>query len=127
MPQSCRIGAVRSPWGHFLGAGVSAIRPFRVVGRILARSAVFAAVFAAVVAGVLAAPSGATAQESCRLVTIGGATVRAATESGLALEDGRVVRLAGIEMSQPATLPAGTPIVLKRIGERETDRYGRLM
>jgi hypothetical protein len=53
--------------------------------------------------------------------------VRAATEAGIALEDGRTVRLAAIELPQAAALPAGTPLLLKREGEREADRYGRLV
>ena len=32
--------------------------------------------------------------------TIGTATVRAVTEAGIALEDGRIVRLAGIELAR---------------------------
>ena len=71
----------------------------------------------------------AKAQEACRFVTIGSASVRAASEAGIALDDGRIVRLAGVELpenAQPAP-PAGTPVVLKRLGARETDRYGRLV
>jgi hypothetical protein len=62
------------------------------------------------------------------LVPIGSATVRGTSEAGILLEDGRTVRLAGIELAQIARAapPAGTQVVLKRLGERETDRYGRL-
>jgi hypothetical protein len=72
------------------------------------------------------APVAAQAEEACRLVTIGTATVRAVTEDGMNLEDGRTVRFAGIEDSR-AALPAGTAVTLKRLASaRETDRYGRL-
>jgi Staphylococcal nuclease homologue len=67
----------------------------------------------------------AAAEEACRLVTIGAGTVRAATMDGIALEDGRTVRLAGIELSAAPELAAGTAVTLKRLGA-ETDRYGRL-
>ena len=66
--------------------------------------------------------------DDCRLVTIGTATVRAATDAGIALEDGRIVRLAGLDLPSQSTLPAGTELVLKRIDKAaETDRYGRLV
>jgi hypothetical protein len=65
------------------------------------------------------------AEEGCRFATIGTGTVRAATEDGIALEDGRIVRLAGIELGAPLELAAGTTVTLKRLGA-ETDRYGRL-
>jgi hypothetical protein len=75
--------------------------------------------------GVSLAP--ARAQDACRFVTIGSASVRAATEAGIALDDGRVVRLAGIELAGTTRSAPEGEIVLKRIGERETDRYGRLV
>ena len=55
--------------------------------------------------------------------------MRATTDEGIALEDGRVVRLAGVIVAKPAdlALAQGTPIVLKRLGPAETDRYGRLV
>jgi endonuclease YncB( thermonuclease family) len=71
----------------------------------------------------------ARAEQTCRFVTIGPATVRAASDAGIALEDGRTVRLAGLDLPEPAKAapPAGTALVLKTIGTaRETDRYGRL-
>jgi len=67
----------------------------------------------------------ALAEEPCRLVTVGTATVRAATSDGLALEDGRTVRLAGIEPGAMPELAGGSAITLKRLGAG-TDRYGRL-
>jgi endonuclease YncB( thermonuclease family) len=67
----------------------------------------------------------ALAEDACRFVTIGAATVRAATQDGIALTDGRTVRLAGIETAAAADLAAGTTVTLKRLGA-ETDRYGRL-
>jgi hypothetical protein len=102
--------------GHSLGADVSAIRQIRGAAASLG--------FAAMMV-VQAAP--ALAQNACRFVTIGAATVRAATDAGLLLEDGRTIRLAGIELAQGAApaLPVGTAVTLKRIGT-ETDRYGRL-
>jgi hypothetical protein len=71
----------------------------------------------------------AHAQDGCRFVNIGTATVRATTDEGIALEDGRVVRLAGVILAKPADLALveGTQIVLKRLGLAETDRYGRLV
>ena len=70
----------------------------------------------------------ARAEEACRLAAIGTATVRATTDEGIALEDGRIVRLAGVTLPKPtdAALSAGTQVVLKRAGKAETDRYGRL-
>ena len=59
------------------------------------------------------------------MVTVGTATVRAASIEGIALEDGRMVRLAGIELGAAAELAPGTAVTLKRLGA-ETDRYGRL-
>lgn len=71
----------------------------------------------------------AQAQDGCRFVNIGSATVRATTDEGIALDDGRVVRLAGVIVAKPAdlALAEGTQIVLKRLGPAETDRYGRLV
>ena len=69
----------------------------------------------------------ARAEESCRFVTIGNATVHATTEAGHLLDDGRTLRLAGIEMASVPELPNGTSITLKRMAATpETDRYGRL-
>lgn len=67
----------------------------------------------------------ALAQDACGFVTIGTATVRAATDEGITLQDGRTVRLAGIEIGAAPDLPAGTSVTLKHI-RAETDRYGRL-
>jgi len=94
-----------------LGADVSAVRHFH----------------GAALAIMVIASTPARAQDGCRFVTIGSASVRAASEAGIALDDGRVVRLAGIELAENAHPPPAGEIVLKRIGERETDRYGRLM
>jgi nuclease-like protein len=71
----------------------------------------------------------ARAEYGCRFVNIGTATVRATTDEGIALDDGRVAWPAGVIMAKPAdiALVAGTPIVLKRVGAAETDRYGRLV
>ena len=98
--------------GHCLGADVSAVRHFRG---------------AALAVATLGGLATAGAQDGCRLVGIGSASVRAATEAGLALDDGRMVRLAGIELAADARPAPAGEIVLKRIGERETDRYGRLV
>ncbi len=59
---------------------------------------------------------------------MGSGTIRAVTEAGIALEDGRIVRLAGIEMAGgPPSMPAGTALTLRRLAAvPETDRYGRL-
>jgi hypothetical protein len=110
-PQSCRNAAFRFSRGHRLGAELSAIRHFGV-GAVL----------------VLAATAAARAEE-CRLVAIGSATVRAASAAGIALDDGRVVRLAGLDVADPARAapPPGTALTLKRIGKNETDRYGRVI
>ena len=100
--------------GHSLGADVSAVRQIRGAARGFA--------LATLVLGYVAP---ALAEDACRFVTIGAATVRAATEDGIALDDGRMVRLAGIELGAPLEMAAGTPVTLKRLGS-ETDRYGRL-
>src|SRR5262249_3991197 len=68
-----------------LGAVVSALRQVRGV----ARAAGLATLLLAQIAPV-------HAENACRMATIGSATVRAATADGVALEDGRMVRLAGI-------------------------------
>jgi hypothetical protein len=67
----------------------------------------------------------AAAEGACRMVTIGTASVRAASIDGITLEDGRAVRLAGIELGATPELAAGTAVTLKRLSA-ETDRYGRL-
>ena len=100
-----------------MGAEVSAIRQFRDAARTLG----FATLAVAFVTGT------ARAEDACRFVAIGGATVRAASDAGIALEDGRIVRLAGIELAKSVELPAGTTLTLKRFSAAsETDRYGRL-
>ena len=53
--------------------------------------------------------------------------MRAVSEGGITLEDGRALWLAGIELAQPVELPSGTALTLKRLSSaRESDRYGRL-
>ena len=51
------------------------------------------------------------------MMEVGTATVRAATDAGLLLDDGRTVRLAGIQAEESgyASVPAGTTLVLKQI------------
>lgn len=74
-------------------------------------------------------PATALAGEPCGLVPIGSATVGAMTTDGITLDDGRRLRLAGLEAGDlaSAALPAGTVVSLKRLANaRETDRYGRL-
>ena len=106
------LGRFAPPQGHSLGADVSAIRHFHG---------------AALAVAVIAAATPARAQDGCRFVTIGGASVRGATDAGLALDDGRVVRLAGIELAENARFAPTGEVVLKRLGALETDRYGRLV
>jgi endonuclease YncB( thermonuclease family) len=96
-----------------LGADVSAIRQFGGAARTLSVAALIAAT---------AAPAFA---DDCRLTTIGTATVRTVSADGIALEDGRTVRLAAIEAGASPDLPQGTPITLKRIAS-DVDRYGRI-
>jgi Staphylococcal nuclease homologue len=80
-----------------------------------------------IVAALGCAPAAVQAEEACRLVTIGTGIVRAVTEEGIQLEDGRIVRLAGIEDQARSAPPTGTALTLKRVaGARDTDRYGRL-
>jgi hypothetical protein len=71
----------------------------------------------------------AETRNACSLVTIGNATVRGSADGGIALDDGRIVHLAGIELGENAAMPpAGTAVMLKRAGaSAETDRYGRLV
>src|SRR5688500_263522 len=95
------------------GRGVSAVGQFCDIARSV------------VLATLGCVPAALQAEEACRFVTIGTGIVRAVTEDGIQLEDGRTVRLAGIEDSRSAP-PAGTALTLKRIASaRETDRYGR--
>jgi endonuclease YncB( thermonuclease family) len=95
------------------GRGVSAVGQFCDIARSV------------VLATLCCVPAALQAEEACRFVTIGTGIVRAVTEDGIQLEDGRTVRLAGIEDSRSAP-PAGTALTLKRIASaRETDRYGR--
>ena len=64
------------------------------------------------------------------MMEVGIATVRAATDAGLLLDDGRTVRLAGIQAEESgyASVPAGTTLVLKQISTApELDRYGHLV
>jgi endonuclease YncB( thermonuclease family) len=76
----------------------------------------------------MAETRGAETRGTCPLVTIENATVRGSADGTITLEDGRIVRLAGIELSESAaTPPAGTMVTLKRLAtSAETDRYGRL-
>jgi len=99
---------------------VSAIRQIRVVTQGL--------VLAAATCAFLGAPARAESGDACRFVTIGSGVVRAVTEAGIALEDGRIVRLAGVELSAgPLPLASGTVLILKRLATvAEADRYGRL-
>ena len=77
------------------------------------------------VVALLALALPARAEDACKFVDIGTATVRAVNESGIALEDGRTLRLAAID-ARP-DLSAGTALTLKRLAAvPETDRYGRL-
>jgi endonuclease YncB( thermonuclease family) len=80
------------------------------------------------------APSAAA---KCRFETLGTGTVRSVVEARtLVLEDGREVRLAGLDNLSHEVEPeqnralearlAGRPVVLKRLGEGR-DRYGRLL
>lgn len=108
-PQSCRIAPLRLASGHSVGAGVSAIRYLCVVALVAA-----------------AVP--ARAQDGCTFADAGSATVRAVSESGIVLDDGRTLRLAGIDTRHDAVeLPAGTALTLKRLASvPQADRYGRL-
>lgn len=69
--------------------------------------------------------------DGCQLATIGTATVAAVTDTDIALEDGRSVRLAGIidfaERDLKAVLQPGQAVTLKRLpAAAGTDRYGRV-
>ncbi len=76
---------------------------------------------------IFALTDSARADEACRFVTIGTATVRTISEAGITLDDGRTVRLAGVELANTAELGAGTALTLKRLpAVPETDRYGHL-
>jgi endonuclease YncB( thermonuclease family) len=86
----------------------------------------------ALVLGLLALLAGPASADGCKLTAFGTATVRAVEDGRTAiLADGRVVRLAGIEVvpgSEAAleSLIAGREVGLLRLGA-ETDRYGRLL
>jgi len=81
------------------------------------------------VCGVTPCVAAAEILNACALVTIGNATVRSSADGTIALDDGRIVRLAGIEPGENASMPpAGTAVTLKRHATiAETDRYGRLV
>ena len=74
----------------------------------------------------------ARAQEACKATPIGTATVAAVRDGRtLLLADGRELRLAGIEVTQEATvalrrLAGGQPLQLEKLGT-DHDRYGRLV
>jgi endonuclease YncB( thermonuclease family) len=80
----------------------------------------------------LGAQVGPAAAASCALAPIGFATVTAVRDGGtLTLDDGRELRLAGIEMTPGTrealrTLAEGRTLRLQRLGA-ETDRHGRLV
>lgn len=82
--------------------------------------------------------TGAAAQETCQLETVGSAGAAAVIDGRtFTLDDGRTVRVAGIEVPDAygvqakaalAALVAGRAITLKRIGGGAgEDRYGRLI
>jgi len=91
---------------------------------LIARN-VLAALALGLVPGVVAAET----RGGCPLVEIGSATVRGAADGDVALEDGRIVRLAGIDAADgAAALPPGTAITLKALDPAaQNDRYGRLV
>lgn len=96
---------------------MSAVRQFRDVARTFGVATLFVAF----------ATGAARTDEPCRFVSLGSATVHAVTGGAIALEDGRTVRLTGIEPVRGAELPAGTTLTLKRLSAAsEFDRYGRL-
>jgi endonuclease YncB( thermonuclease family) len=80
----------------------------------------------------MGAPGGNAAAAPCVLTPIGSATVAAVRDSGtLMLDDGRELRLAGIEIAPSRyealrALTEGRTLRLERLGP-ETDRYGRLV
>jgi hypothetical protein len=95
-----------------LGAVVSAFRHFGV-GAFLAS---------------LTLLTSAQAEERCNFTVLGEATVHATSGAGLVLQDGRTVRLAGLEMAQPVDAAPGTAITLKRLGSGSaSDRYGHVV
>lgn len=79
--------------------------------------------------GSMSSVAAAESRNACALVTVGNATVRGSADGTITLDDGRVVRLAGIELGENvAAPPAGTAVTLKRFATiGETDRYGRLV
>jgi endonuclease YncB( thermonuclease family) len=89
-----------------------------------------AAIIAAVILSGLGHPS--AAQEPCRRVVIGTGTVAAVRDGRtLALDDGREVRLAAIEVADGSrailqSLAGGHSVRLEKLGP-ERDRYGRLV
>lgn len=92
-----------------------------------------AAIIAAVILCELARPLAAqVAQEPCKLTLIGVATVATVRDGRtLVLDDGREVRLAGIEATDGRrdalqSLVGGRNVRLERLGP-EHDRYGRLV
>lgn len=86
-------------------------------------------VLAVMVLGLVPEAAVAESAGACALLEVGTATVRGNADGGIALEDGRIVRLAGIELGEGAAMPsAGTVVTLKRLAKAaETDRYGRLL
>jgi hypothetical protein len=97
-----------------LGAEVSAIRHLGV-GAFLASLLSCAA-------------ATALADGRCNFTVIGSGAVRTTSDGGLVLEDGRIVRLAGLDLPRPAEVAVGTGVTLKRLGTAsQSDRYNHVL
>jgi len=80
-------------------------------------------------AGIACVSTNALADGPCRFTAAGAATIGGISAEAILLEDGRKLRLSGLDVGDLTQTPLvpGTAITLKYLpGVRETDRYGRL-
>ena len=121
------------PWCVVMAAGLAPlVRPFLTKSGWPIVAADFSFFTGGSALAALACMSHAAAREKCGLTAAGSAKVAAVRDGGtLMLDDGRELRLAGIEVADGGrgalqALAGGRPLRLERLGSGQ-DRYGRLV